>query len=217
MKKELVLKYKTIIIEALILLMVFSLLSGLSGGSDPRSTTPWLFSYSSILSLATIVYLNDQETAGKLKTLMVVFIAFPLVLTMVSAIGFVCGIRFGVFLGIYLKNNLAFCSFPFVVLLLIQSVILVIYKRVKKMYACAILVVFTGSIVAVLQFSIDFLDFQIWKFSWLPISILVLSAILIILYLLPKHCRAPRELLWKTENKQPQNQSSNNNIYNSSK
>ena len=186
MKKNLVLKYKSFIVEALFLLMIFSSLSGLSGGSDPRSTIPWLFSYSSILSLATIVYLKDQETAGKLKTLMVIFIALPLVLAMVSTIGFVCGILIGKFLGIYLNYNLAFCSFPFVVLLLIQSVILVIYKSVRKMYAYAILVVLTGSIVAVLQFSIDFLDFQIWKFSWLPITLLVLSAILIILYLLPK-------------------------------
>lgn len=212
MKKDLVLKYKIIIIEALVLLMVFSSLSGLSGGSDPRSTTPWLFSYSSILSLATIVFLKDQETAGKLKTLMVIFIALPLVLTMVSTIGFVCGMRFGRFLGIYMNNNLAFSSFPFVVLFLIQSVILTIYKRVRKMYAYAILVVFAGTIVAVSQFSIDFLDFQIWKFSWLPITIIVLSAILISLYLLPKQCRASSELLWKKEKKQPQNQSSNNNI-----
>ena len=179
MKKNLVLKYKSFIVEALFLLMIFSSLSGLSGGSDPRSTIPWLFSYSSILSLATIVYLKDQETAGKLKTLMVIFIALPLVLAMVSTIGFVCGI-------LIVNYNLAFCSFPFVVLLLIQSVILVIYKSVRKIYAYAILVVLTGSIVAVLQFSIDFLDFQIWKFSWLPITLLVLSAILIILYLLPK-------------------------------
>ena len=179
-------QYKSAIIEAIVLLLVFGVLLGMNGGSDPRSKIPWLFSFSVILLLSTAIYAKNQMNKGKLKTILSTLLLLPISLLMVSTVGFAIGLLIAETMGIHTSVKIELCPVVFMVLLLMQSVMLFVGRSCRERIT-TILSFVVAFLVTYLQFDADYLDLLTTESPYLVIGILFISMIMIVLYLIMQH------------------------------
>lgn len=177
--ESIIAKYKIEFLQAWSLLMVFSTLMGVSGGCDPRSKLPWLFSYSIVLLLATVCISKYQEKYKIWKLSLIALIVLPVVLALISLFGFEIGLLFTKFARIQPSVEVYLCQNVFTVLLLAQSIILLF----GKLWGNNTLILFAfvvSLMVALLQFVTEFMDFKIGGSFYFTVVTLIVTIVVLI-------------------------------------